>query len=168
MNVSFLLPYFYSSLSRLMLAFELNLAQNLILHQNVSKAGLLFQSVLSPEAVSKREWVWLGYLGNAGMWPSLTHTCALLSGHYGIPRPWYFPCTKSYWLGEESDEKSHPGSSQKGVSESKYCCPQRLPGGKGLKPLQGRRNHMQFPVPNSPMLIVSSAIDSLVSHHLSP
>lgn len=51
---------------------------------------------------------------------SLNHACALLSGQYGIPRPWYFPCTKSYWFGEESDEKSHLGSGQKGASESKY------------------------------------------------
>uniref|UniRef100_A0A8D0NBY8 P-type phospholipid transporter n=1 Tax=Sus scrofa TaxID=9823 RepID=A0A8D0NBY8_PIG len=42
---------------------------------------------------------------------------AVFPGQYGIPRPWYFPCTKSYWFGEESDEKSHPGSSQKGPSE---------------------------------------------------
>ncbi|XP_027628464.1 ATP-binding cassette sub-family A member 1 isoform X1 [Tupaia chinensis] len=42
---------------------------------------------------------------------------AVFPGQYGIPRPWYFPCTKSYWFGEESDEKSHPGSSQKGKSE---------------------------------------------------
>uniref|UniRef100_A0A8C4MZA7 P-type phospholipid transporter n=1 Tax=Equus asinus asinus TaxID=83772 RepID=A0A8C4MZA7_EQUAS len=35
---------------------------------------------------------------------------AVFPGQYGIPRPWYFPCTKSYWFGEESDEKSHPGS----------------------------------------------------------
>ncbi|OWK07340.1 ABCA1, partial [Cervus elaphus hippelaphus] len=42
---------------------------------------------------------------------------AVFPGQYGIPRPWYFPCTKSYWFGEESDEKSHPGSSQKGASE---------------------------------------------------
>uniref|UniRef100_A0A452UDA4 P-type phospholipid transporter n=1 Tax=Ursus maritimus TaxID=29073 RepID=A0A452UDA4_URSMA len=42
---------------------------------------------------------------------------AVFPGQYGIPRPWYFPCTKSYWFGEETDEKSHPGSSQKGVSE---------------------------------------------------
>lgn len=42
---------------------------------------------------------------------------AVFPGQYGIPRPWYFPCTKSYWFGEEIDEKSHPGSSQKGASE---------------------------------------------------
>ncbi|MXQ93868.1 hypothetical protein E5288_WYG008118 [Bos mutus] len=42
---------------------------------------------------------------------------AVFPGQYGIPRPWYFPCTKSYWFGEESDEKSHPGSSHKGASE---------------------------------------------------
>uniref|UniRef100_A0A452UCN2 ATP-binding cassette sub-family A member 1 n=1 Tax=Ursus maritimus TaxID=29073 RepID=A0A452UCN2_URSMA len=33
---------------------------------------------------------------------------AVFPGQYGIPRPWYFPCTKSYWFGEETDEKSHP------------------------------------------------------------
>ncbi|KAM9081600.1 phospholipid-transporting ATPase ABCA1 isoform 1-T3 [Megaptera novaeangliae] len=42
---------------------------------------------------------------------------AVFPGQYGIPRPWYFPCTKSYWFGEESNEKSHPGSIQKGTSE---------------------------------------------------
>ncbi|KAK2120096.1 Phospholipid-transporting ATPase abca1 [Saguinus oedipus] len=42
---------------------------------------------------------------------------AVFPGQYGIPRPWYFPCTKSYWFGEESDEKSHPGSSPKRMSE---------------------------------------------------
>ncbi|OBS71901.1 hypothetical protein A6R68_13520, partial [Neotoma lepida] len=42
---------------------------------------------------------------------------AVFPGQYGIPRPWYFPCTKSYWFGEESGEKNHLGSSQKGVSE---------------------------------------------------
>lgn len=65
---------------------------------------------------------------------SLDHACAFLSGQYGIPRPWYFPCTKSYWFGEEIEEKSHLGSGQKGASESKYpdvppytwcCCPTR-------------------------------------------
>uniref|UniRef100_A0A452UDS1 P-type phospholipid transporter n=1 Tax=Ursus maritimus TaxID=29073 RepID=A0A452UDS1_URSMA len=30
---------------------------------------------------------------------------AVFPGQYGIPRPWYFPCTKSYWFGEETDEK---------------------------------------------------------------
>ncbi|KAL4826051.1 hypothetical protein H8958_017379 [Nasalis larvatus] len=42
---------------------------------------------------------------------------AVFPGQYGIPRPWYFPCTKSYWFGEESDEKSYPGSNQKRMSE---------------------------------------------------
>ncbi|XP_038625429.1 phospholipid-transporting ATPase ABCA1 [Tachyglossus aculeatus] len=42
---------------------------------------------------------------------------AVFPGQYGIPRPWYFPFTKSYWFGEESDVKSHPGSSRKGASE---------------------------------------------------
>lgn len=47
----------------------------------------------------------------------------LLSGQFGMPRPWYFPFTKSYWFGEEYDEKSLPGYSQKGAVESKcYEC----------------------------------------------
>lgn len=25
----------------------------------------------------------------------------ILTGQYGIPRPWYFPFTKSYWCGEK-------------------------------------------------------------------
>ncbi|XP_074136153.1 phospholipid-transporting ATPase ABCA1 [Sminthopsis crassicaudata] len=42
---------------------------------------------------------------------------SVFPGQYGIPRPWYFPFTKSYWFGEKSDEKSHLGSRQKGTSE---------------------------------------------------
>ncbi|XP_026872164.2 phospholipid-transporting ATPase ABCA1b [Electrophorus electricus] len=32
---------------------------------------------------------------------------AVFPGQYGIPRPWYFPLTKSYWLGE-GDQKRTP------------------------------------------------------------
>ncbi|XP_036595067.1 phospholipid-transporting ATPase ABCA1 [Trichosurus vulpecula] len=42
---------------------------------------------------------------------------SVFPGQYGIPRPWYFPFTKSYWFGEKSDDKSHLGSRQKGASE---------------------------------------------------
>lgn len=31
---------------------------------------------------------------------------ALIPGKYGIPKPWYFPFTKSYWIGEY-EEKSN-------------------------------------------------------------
>lgn len=87
----------------------------------------LHSRVPLPEAVSRREQFWLGYLGNARMFCAWLPSwfLSLLAGQYGIPRPWYFPCTKSYWFGEKSDEKSHPGSSQKGISESKcyQTCP---------------------------------------------
>ncbi|XP_072460287.1 phospholipid-transporting ATPase ABCA1 isoform X2 [Notamacropus eugenii] len=42
---------------------------------------------------------------------------SVFPGQFGIPRPWYFPFTKSYWFGEKSDEKSHLGSRQKGATE---------------------------------------------------
>ncbi|XP_019713776.1 phospholipid-transporting ATPase ABCA1b isoform X1 [Hippocampus comes] len=31
---------------------------------------------------------------------------AVFPGQYGIPRPWYFPVTKSYWLGEEENKSN--------------------------------------------------------------
>uniref|UniRef100_A0AAY4CUV3 P-type phospholipid transporter n=1 Tax=Denticeps clupeoides TaxID=299321 RepID=A0AAY4CUV3_9TELE len=31
---------------------------------------------------------------------------AVFPGQYGIPRPWYFPFTRSYWCGEEEDRKT--------------------------------------------------------------
>lgn len=30
------------------------------------------------------------------------------SGQYGIPRPWYFPFTKSYWFGEDGKSSKVP------------------------------------------------------------
>ncbi|KAM4586967.1 phospholipid-transporting ATPase ABCA1b isoform 3-T3 [Fundulus diaphanus] len=33
---------------------------------------------------------------------------AVFPGQYGIPRPWYFPFTKSYWFGEEGKSKKVP------------------------------------------------------------
>uniref|UniRef100_W5N0J6 P-type phospholipid transporter n=1 Tax=Lepisosteus oculatus TaxID=7918 RepID=W5N0J6_LEPOC len=35
-------------------------------------------------------------------------------GQYGIPRPWYFPFTKSYWFGEAEDKKHSTASNKKG------------------------------------------------------
>uniref|UniRef100_A0A670KEM8 ATP binding cassette subfamily A member 1 n=1 Tax=Podarcis muralis TaxID=64176 RepID=A0A670KEM8_PODMU len=43
---------------------------------------------------------------------------AVFPGQYGIPRPWYFPFTKSYWCGEQSGEQQTP-SLHKNSSESK-------------------------------------------------
>ncbi|XP_068090529.1 phospholipid-transporting ATPase ABCA1 isoform X4 [Hyperolius riggenbachi] len=42
---------------------------------------------------------------------------AVFPGQYGMPRSWYFPFTKSYWCGEESNEAHHPQPLQKGPSE---------------------------------------------------
>lgn len=42
---------------------------------------------------------------------------AVFPGQFGMPRPWYFPFTKSYWFGEEYAEKSPPVYSQKGAVE---------------------------------------------------
>ncbi|XP_066576539.1 phospholipid-transporting ATPase ABCA1 [Amia ocellicauda] len=38
-------------------------------------------------------------------------------GQYGIPRPWYFPFTKSYWFGETQNKKHHSPSRSKENSE---------------------------------------------------
>ncbi|CAJ0965412.1 unnamed protein product [Ranitomeya imitator] len=42
---------------------------------------------------------------------------AVFPGQYGIPRPWYFPFTKSYWCGEEPKLIHHPSSLHKDSSE---------------------------------------------------
>ncbi|KAM6034462.1 phospholipid-transporting ATPase ABCA1 isoform 3-T5 [Chlamydotis macqueenii] len=42
---------------------------------------------------------------------------SVFPGQYGIPRPWYFPFTKSYWFGEEPQDRQHPHLDQKGPSE---------------------------------------------------
>lgn len=42
---------------------------------------------------------------------------AVFPGQYGIPRPWYFPFTKSYWCGEKSQDIVHKQSGEKGASE---------------------------------------------------
>ncbi|CAM5115675.1 unnamed protein product [Eretmochelys imbricata] len=42
---------------------------------------------------------------------------SVFPGQYGIPRPWYFPFTKTYWFGEESEERRHAHSDHKGPSE---------------------------------------------------
>uniref|UniRef100_A0A668AY28 P-type phospholipid transporter n=1 Tax=Myripristis murdjan TaxID=586833 RepID=A0A668AY28_9TELE len=39
---------------------------------------------------------------------------AVFPGQYGIPRPWYFPFTKSYWLGERASQTSKLPQSRKG------------------------------------------------------
>uniref|UniRef100_A0A8C0FT42 P-type phospholipid transporter n=1 Tax=Bubo bubo TaxID=30461 RepID=A0A8C0FT42_BUBBB len=33
---------------------------------------------------------------------------SVFPGEYGIPRPWYFPFTKSYWFGEEPQDRQTP------------------------------------------------------------
>ncbi|KAM9137819.1 phospholipid-transporting ATPase ABCA1 isoform 1-T2 [Pangshura tecta] len=43
---------------------------------------------------------------------------SVFPGQYGIPRPWYFPFTKSYWFGEEYEEGRHAHSDHKGPSEN--------------------------------------------------
>uniref|UniRef100_A0A8C2TQN9 P-type phospholipid transporter n=1 Tax=Coturnix japonica TaxID=93934 RepID=A0A8C2TQN9_COTJA len=42
---------------------------------------------------------------------------SVFPGEYGIPRPWYFPFTKSYWFGEESQDRQHLHPDQKGPTE---------------------------------------------------
>lgn len=38
-------------------------------------------------------------------------------GQYGIPRPWYFPFTKSYWCGEKENNNISTPLSKKGNAE---------------------------------------------------
>ncbi|XP_070769048.1 phospholipid-transporting ATPase ABCA1b [Enoplosus armatus] len=43
---------------------------------------------------------------------------AVFPGQYGIPRPWYFPFTKSYWFGEKDGKSNKVPLSQKGNPEA--------------------------------------------------
>uniref|UniRef100_A0A8C5WYA4 ATP binding cassette subfamily A member 1 n=1 Tax=Laticauda laticaudata TaxID=8630 RepID=A0A8C5WYA4_LATLA len=60
---------------------------------------------------------------------------SVFPGQYGIPRPWYFPFTKSYWFGEESGGQWLPshvaGSSEICMEEE----PSHLPLGVSIKNL---------------------------------
>ncbi|XP_036407591.1 phospholipid-transporting ATPase ABCA1-like [Megalops cyprinoides] len=43
---------------------------------------------------------------------------AVFPGQYGIPRPWYFPVTKSYWFGESEDKRKAIQQGKKGNAEA--------------------------------------------------
>ncbi|XP_053180211.1 phospholipid-transporting ATPase ABCA1b isoform X1 [Scomber japonicus] len=43
---------------------------------------------------------------------------AVFPGQYGIPRPWYFPFTKSYWLGQKDAKSTKVPQSRKGNREA--------------------------------------------------
>ncbi|XP_053558600.1 phospholipid-transporting ATPase ABCA1 isoform X2 [Bombina bombina] len=44
---------------------------------------------------------------------------AVFPGQFGIPRPWYFPFTKSYWCGEEPKDITHPNCVHNKLSEDR-------------------------------------------------
>uniref|UniRef100_A0A7N6B5M8 ABC transporter domain-containing protein n=1 Tax=Anabas testudineus TaxID=64144 RepID=A0A7N6B5M8_ANATE len=43
---------------------------------------------------------------------------AVFPGQYGIPRPWYFPFTKTYWCGEKENKNFSTPTSKKGNAEA--------------------------------------------------
>uniref|UniRef100_A0AAQ6AI84 P-type phospholipid transporter n=1 Tax=Amphiprion ocellaris TaxID=80972 RepID=A0AAQ6AI84_AMPOC len=43
---------------------------------------------------------------------------AVFPGQYGIPRPWYFPFTKTYWCGEKENKNISTPLSKKGNAEA--------------------------------------------------
>lgn len=45
-----------------------------------------------------------------------------LTGQYGIPRPWYFPLTKSYWCGEKCGWTTASSTNKKENAEGMYTC----------------------------------------------
>lgn len=44
---------------------------------------------------------------------------AVFPGQYGIPRPWYFPFTKSYWFGEGEQNQAPTVQGKKTNSKGK-------------------------------------------------
>uniref|UniRef100_A0A8C7ZMS5 P-type phospholipid transporter n=1 Tax=Oryzias sinensis TaxID=183150 RepID=A0A8C7ZMS5_9TELE len=51
---------------------------------------------------------------------------SVFPGQYGIPRPWYFPFTKSYWCGEKENKNMSALLSKKGNAEA--VCIEEEPG----------------------------------------
>lgn len=43
-----------------------------------------------------------------------------VAGQYGIPRPWYFPFTRTYWCGEKENLSLSSSLSKKGNAEGSY------------------------------------------------
>uniref|UniRef100_A0A3Q3XHW1 P-type phospholipid transporter n=1 Tax=Mola mola TaxID=94237 RepID=A0A3Q3XHW1_MOLML len=43
---------------------------------------------------------------------------AVFPGQYGIPRPWYFPFTRTYWCGEKENQNLSSSLSKKGNAEA--------------------------------------------------
>lgn len=51
-------------------------------------------------------------------WKVLKNTTLLsISGQYGIPRPWYFPFTRTYWCGEKENKNLSTPLSKKGNAD---------------------------------------------------
>lgn len=44
-------------------------------------------------------------------------TIHCIPGQYGIPRPWYFPFTKTYWCGEKENKNFSTPMSKKGNAD---------------------------------------------------
>lgn len=40
-----------------------------------------------------------------------------ITGQYGIPRPWYFPFTRTYWCGEKENNNLSTPLSKKGNAD---------------------------------------------------
>lgn len=51
---------------------------------------------------------------------ALLTSWTFLQGQYGIPRPWYFPLTKSYWCGEKCGWTTASTTNKKENSEGIY------------------------------------------------
>ncbi|XP_018099248.1 phospholipid-transporting ATPase ABCA1 isoform X2 [Xenopus laevis] len=92
---------------------------------------------------------------------------AVFPGQYGIPRPWYFPFTKSYWCGEESKEYNQPCAVQKGSSE--VCMeeePSHLPLGVSIQKLvKIYRNGRKVAVDGLTLNFYEGQITSFLGHN---
>uniref|UniRef100_A0A8D0GXJ4 P-type phospholipid transporter n=1 Tax=Sphenodon punctatus TaxID=8508 RepID=A0A8D0GXJ4_SPHPU len=79
--------------------------------------GNLFESPLEEDDFSMTTSVYM-MLFDTFLYGVMTwYIESVFPGQYGIPRPWYFPFTKSYWFGEESEQRLLPKSLEKGPSE---------------------------------------------------
>ncbi|XP_053284118.1 phospholipid-transporting ATPase ABCA1b [Pleuronectes platessa] len=74
----------------------------------------LFSSPLEEDDFSLRTAILIMYF-DSFLYGVLTwYIEAVFPGQYGIPRPWFFPFIKSYWLGEKDGKSSSVPLSQKG------------------------------------------------------
>ncbi|KAM9329361.1 phospholipid-transporting ATPase ABCA1 [Gastrophryne carolinensis] len=91
---------------------------------------------------------------------------AVFPGQFGIPRPWYFPFTKSYWCGEQPQDGVNPRTLQKGSEVCMEEEPSHLPLGVSIQNLvKIYRNGKKVAVDGLSLSFYEGQITSFLGHN---